>query len=107
MLSSGYYASSTNRVQSQLDTPLIVDIENPMTAQLSLRLTPVTNAKSYQVQISAMAARSGRKRASTRRHAASVLGGLTPGTTYSVRVRAIGGSTGYSDWSIPASLMIT
>jgi len=30
---------------------------------------------------------------------------LTPGTTYNVQVRAIGGSTGYSDWSDPSSHM--
>lgn len=36
-----------------------------------------------------------------------VLLGLTPGTIYFTRVRAIGGSTGYSDWSVPASLMCT
>ena len=27
------------------------------------------------------------------------INGLTPGTTYVVEIRAIGGSTGYSDWS--------
>jgi len=36
-----------------------------------------------------------------------VLLGLTPGTIYFVRVRAIGGSTGYSEWSVPVSLMCT
>jgi hypothetical protein len=30
---------------------------------------------------------------------------LTPGNTYSVQLRAIGGSTGYSDWSDPVSRM--
>lgn len=34
-----------------------------------------------------------------------VLTGLTPGVTYAVRVRAIGGSTGFSDWSDPISHM--
>ena len=33
------------------------------------------------------------------------LNGLTPGTNYTVQVRAIGGSTGYSDWSDPVSHM--
>jgi hypothetical protein len=31
--------------------------------------------------------------------------GLTPGTTYSLQVRAVGGSTGYSDWSDAVSHM--
>ena len=34
-----------------------------------------------------------------------VLSGLTPGNTYSVQARGIGGSTGYSDWSDPVSHM--
>jgi len=33
------------------------------------------------------------------------LNGLTPGTNYSLDVRAVGGSTGYSDWSDPVSHM--
>jgi hypothetical protein len=33
--------------------------------------------------------------------------GLIPGTIYTVAARAIGGSTGYSDWSLPTSIMAT
>jgi hypothetical protein len=33
------------------------------------------------------------------------ISGLTPGTTYVFQVRAIGGSTRYSDWSNPVSRM--
>ena len=35
------------------------------------------------------------------------LTGLTPGTTYRVRVRAIGGSTGCGDWTESGPLMAT
>jgi chitodextrinase len=31
--------------------------------------------------------------------------GFTPGTTYTIQVRALGGSTGQSDWSDPSSHM--
>jgi hypothetical protein len=34
-----------------------------------------------------------------------VLTNLVPGTTYTVEIRAIGGSTGASDWSDPVSHM--
>ena len=34
-----------------------------------------------------------------------VFEGLTPGTIYTVQVRALGGSTGQSDWSDPSSHM--
>jgi len=30
---------------------------------------------------------------------------LTPGTLYEIRVRAIGGSTGYSDWTLTTQHM--
>jgi len=36
-----------------------------------------------------------------------VLADLTPGATYEVQVRAVGGTTGYSDWSDPVSHMAT
>jgi len=35
------------------------------------------------------------------------IGNLPPGNTYAVQVRAIGGSTGYSDWSDPVSRIVT
>jgi hypothetical protein len=36
-----------------------------------------------------------------------VVTNLTLGTNYTFKVRAIGGSTGYSDWSDPVSHMAT
>jgi len=36
-----------------------------------------------------------------------VLTNLLPGTTYAVRARAIGGSTGASSWTLPSSIMST
>jgi len=36
-----------------------------------------------------------------------VLSNLVPGTTYAVRARAIGGSTGASNWTGPGSIMST
>jgi hypothetical protein len=36
-----------------------------------------------------------------------VLKSLVPGTTYAVRARAIGGSTGASNWTGPGSIMST
>ncbi|MGH7940719.1 MAG: hypothetical protein ACREFR_06590 [Limisphaerales bacterium] len=107
LLSSGYYASSTNRVQTQLDAPVIMDIESPMTTQLLLRLTPVTNAKSYQVQISANGGGAWTEAGIYTQSRRIVLTGLTSGATYNARTRAIGGSTGYSDWSIPAARVVT
>jgi hypothetical protein len=38
---------------------------------------------------------------------AMVLNGLTPGTTYTVQMRAVGGTMGFSGWSDPVSHMVT
>ncbi len=36
-----------------------------------------------------------------------VIPGWIPGTTYTVQIRAVGGTTGHSDWSDPISHMAT
>jgi hypothetical protein len=75
-----------------------------MSGQLVLRATPVDNAKVYQVRLTVgtNAPIDGGVFTQARR---IVQPNLMPGTTYSVEVRAIGGSTGYSDWSDPVSHM--
>jgi hypothetical protein len=107
LLSSGYDVVSTNRAQAPLDQPLVLSIENLATTQLLLRLQTVLNAKSYQVQISTSASGPWQEAGIYTAARRIVLMGLTPGTIYFVRARAIGGSTGYSEWSVPVSLMCT
>jgi hypothetical protein len=104
LLSSGYEAASTNRAQSALATPTIVGLDNGMTTQLILRMQPVANARSYEVQT-----KNGGGWVPAGVFTQSrgiVLPGLTPGQNYSVQARAIGGSTSYSDWSDPVSHMV-
>ena len=97
----------TNRSSSPLDTPSVTELSNLATTQFLLRLTPITNARNYQAQIST-AGNNGWQDAGIFSQARRiVLRTLTPGTIYNVRARAIGGSTGFSDWSVPASLMAT
>ncbi len=107
LLTSGFYANSTNRAQSPLDLPTITDVENLATTKLLVRLTPVTNARSYNVQTNTNGNGTWTDAGIYTQARRIVLGNLTPGTTYSVRARAIGGSTGTSDWSAPVSLMAT
>ena len=104
LLSSGFEASSTNRAQSALNAPTILGLDNGMMSQLLLRMQPVANAKSYEVQT-----KNGGGWTPAGVFAQSrgiVLPGLTPGQTYSVQARAVGGSTGYSDWSDPVRHMV-
>jgi hypothetical protein len=104
LLSSGFQAASNNKAQTQLTKPTILDILNEMSTQLVVRSKPVPNAHAYEAQI-----KNGTGGfvpagtfTQTRR---MVLTGLTPGQTYTVQIRAVGGSTGYSDWSDPVSHM--
>jgi hypothetical protein len=107
LLSSGYYANSTNHAQSPLDPPAITELSNLAGTQLLLRVTPVTNARSYQVQTSLNGNGAWAEAGIYTQARRIVLTNLTPGTVYNARARAIGGSTGYSDWSKAASQMAT
>jgi hypothetical protein len=68
-------------------------------------VTAVTNAYGYEVQIC-----TGTGAWTTVKYWSQArtipLTGLTTGTVYNVRVRALGGSTGQSDWSMPGSSIV-
>ena len=107
LLSSGFDIVSTNRAQAPLDQPVIVEISNLATTQLLIRMLSILNARSYQVQLATTANGPWSEAGIFTQARRIVLPGLTPGTIYFVRARAIGGSTGYSEWSVPVSLMAT
>jgi hypothetical protein len=103
MLSSGFEAVSTNRAQKPLDTPSILSIDNGISGQLLPKITTSANARAYEGRFALAAPgqpqgpwQSAGLYSNTRDVA---LNGLTPGQIYAFQVRAIGGSTGYSDWS--------
>jgi hypothetical protein len=106
LLSSGYQAASTNRARIQLPAPTIAAFVNEMSTQLVVRLTPIANAYAYEVQVKIGTGAwvpAGLFTAARR----IVLTDLTSGAVYTVQARAIGGSTGYSDWSDPSSHIVT
>jgi hypothetical protein len=104
LLSSGFTAVSRNNAQSPLPKPAITKIMNEHSAKLTLRVTPVVNSRSYQVQV--QVGQSEWQDAGIYPQARRVVvEKLKPGTLYNLRVRAIGGSTGSSDWSDPTSRM--
>lgn len=90
-------------------TPLgqpAIELDNSLSGRLGVKLAAVPNARAYHVQFS-----SGTGAwldlgifPNTRN---IVIPNTTPGTTYSVRLRAVGGSTQYSPWSAVNSLMST
>jgi hypothetical protein len=106
LLSSGFSATSNNRSQTPLAQPAILGITNGTSMALTLNVEPVANAKAYGVRHSTTAGTwlDGGTYTQARR---IVVPGLTPGLVYTFQVRAIGGATGYSDWSDPISHMAT
>ena len=105
MLTSGFVPVSTNRAQSKLDAPSITGIDNDSPTELDVHVTSVANAYGYEAQtcIGTGAWMSVKYSQQAR---TITLTGLTTGTVYNVRVRALGGSTGQSDWSMPGSSIV-
>ena len=104
-LTSGYQARSTNRAQSPVATPAITGIDNDISTQLDVHVTPITNAVGYEVQTCIGTGAWTTVMFSTQARTIT-LTGLTTGTVMQVRVRALGGSTGQSDWSMPGSSIV-
>ena len=105
LLTSGYQPTSTNRAQSPLDAPTITGIDNDTSTQLDVHLSPVANAVGYEVQTCTGTGAWMTAKFSTQARTIT-LTGLTTGTVYQVRARALGGSTGQSDWSMPGSSIV-
>jgi hypothetical protein len=74
---------------------------------VALRVSPVTNAKSYQIQFSTDNGKTWTLAGAYPKARSIALTNLTPGTTYMIQAQAIGGSTGQSGWSNPVSIMST
>ena len=102
LLSSGFQAASSNRAQSPLAAPNILGLDTDISTQLTLHLSPITNASGYEIQFSTGTSDWKTIMFSTMARSI-VLAGLTSGTLYNVRARALGGSEDYSPWSIPAA----
>jgi hypothetical protein len=104
-LTSGYQAVSYNHGQSQLDTPSVTGIDNGISTQLAVHLSPSTNAVGYELQTCIGTGPWTTVKFSTQARTV-ILTGLTTGTVVQVRARALGGSTGQSDWSMPGSSIV-
>jgi len=104
LLTSGFKMQSTSRTSAPLEKPQGLSIKNGVAGQLVARIVPVKNANMYEGRI---------KTANGDWQPSIFVGdsrripfpGLTPGTSYTIEVRALGGSTGQSDWSDPSSHM--
>ena len=104
LLSSGFQAQGFSNTPSPLSQPQGLRLKNGNAGQLIARIDPIDNANTYE----------GRARLSDGDWLPSVFTGdsqhirfegLAHGKDYTVQVRALGGSTGQSDWSDPSTHM--
>lgn len=103
LLSSGFHAVRQNRARTQLEKPVFTRILNGVSGQALVTVKPVKNARCYELNIAALddagspgAWQTGGLHTSSRNMSVP---NLVPGKLYLYQARAIGGSTGYSDWS--------
>ena len=107
LLSSGFESVTTSNAQTPLDKPAILKIINGVSGQLKLRGTAIANAKSYEMRKMTVPGVWDAATVIFTKARTMIWVGLTPGTMYTFSFRAIGGSTGASDWSDPVSHMAT
>lgn len=103
LLGSGFDVVSSNRTQSTLTKPVITRITPGMSGEALITVTPDANAKSFELRVAEVGENNipGPFRPSVTRTGSRNMPveELTPGTLCVFQVRAVGGLTGYSDWS--------
>ncbi|HEY3931371.1 MAG TPA: hypothetical protein VGM58_03275, partial [Verrucomicrobiae bacterium] len=104
ILSTGYDVVSTNKTQSPLTTPVFA-LDNSFPGQIAVDLTAVVNAKSYQVQYS-IGTGAWQELGIFPNTRGIIISGLTQATICNTRIRAIGGSTQYSQWGATVSAVV-
>jgi len=104
LLGSGFQMQSTNRSSTPLEKPKSLSIKNGVAGQLVARVDAVKNANMYEGRIKP-AIGDWLPSIFTGDSRRIAFPGLTAGTNYTIEVRALGGSTGQSDWSDPSSHM--
>jgi hypothetical protein len=105
VLTSGFDVVNTRSAPQPLTQPVFT-LDNSVAGQLTVNLEAVNYAKAYQVQ-SCIGTGPWQEMGIFPNTKNIVLSNLTPGTVSNVRIRAIGGSTQYSEWSGTVSLMST
>jgi hypothetical protein len=104
LLSSGFQAAASPQGASPLPKATIEKILNEESAKLTIRATPIPNAKAYELRMS-YGANGWQTIGIFTNSQRMIADDLTPGTMYNFQLRGIGGSNGYGDWSDPTSHM--
>lgn len=104
LLSSGFFVASTNRTRIVLPQTVIRMVATVQSGLFKVTVNPVPTSRGYELRYKNGTGDyiNGGIFTSSR---SIMLQNLAPGSTYTVQVRAIGGLTGYGDWSDPVSRM--
>jgi len=109
VLSSGFQPALTTHTRAPLGNPAILAVDLGNSGELVLKVTPIARSKCYEVRLAATGADnvpgSWQTAGLFTNSRSMTVGNLTPGMAYMFQVRAVGGSTGYSEWSNPISRM--
>ena len=103
LLSSGYEAVSTNRAQTVLEAPVILDVDNSINGVLKPRVKVDANTKSLLGRIKEASGGEYGPVVSFKNSRSILFAGLKTGVTYVYQLCAVGGSNGQSNWSDPSS----
>ena len=109
LLSSGFQPASSTRNYSPIANPVIFSIDFGLSGELALKISPIPRAKCYEVRFAKEDTNNNigawRPAGLFTNTKSITIKNLIPGTIHVFQVRAVGGSTGYSDWSNPVSRM--
>lgn len=104
VLSAGFETRSMNNAREPLPQPIGVQVNNGTAGQLIARTgRPIKNANLYEGRASADGGSTWLPSVFSGDSRHITFKGLTPGAMYTIELRALGGSTGQSDWSDPVS----
>lgn len=103
LLSSGFDAVSTNRAQRVLPAPQIIAVDNAQSGQLKVRVKGNSDVKSFVGRIKEADGGEFGPVLSFKNSRTILFDALKAGALYVVELCAIGGITGKSDWSEPAT----
>ncbi len=106
VLTSGYDVVVWSNTPITLVAPVVTGLDNSISTQLAVYLQAVPGAKAYHVQY-CLGTGAWQEAGIWPNTKNIILKNLTPGTVYTVRVRAVGGSDQYGPWSLSMSLMCT
>jgi hypothetical protein len=107
ILSTGYLTTTHEHSPvAAMPKAQIKKILNSASGELLVLGQPIANAHAYEVQIK-IAGGDWQPAGTFSQARRMVLKSLTPGTTYTVRLRAVGAGDNYGDWSDPVSHMST